>query len=69
MYARPLVRLALLALATAALAGCPSLSERAELPPSIDRAEKLESSGDTAGAARLRERLERRSVGGNAWSP
>jgi hypothetical protein len=52
MYARP-VRLALLALASAALAGCPSLSQRAELPPSIDRAQALERSGDATGAARV----------------
>jgi outer membrane PBP1 activator LpoA protein len=63
MYDRPLVRLALLALATAALAGCPSLSERAELPPSIDRAEKLERSGDPAGAARVYEQLAAQNSG------
>jgi outer membrane PBP1 activator LpoA protein len=63
MYARPPVRLALLALATAALAGCPSLSERAELPPSIDRAQALESSGDTAGAARVYEQLAAQNSG------
>ena len=57
------VRLALLALATAALAGCPSLSQRAELPPSIDRAEKLESSGDAAGAARVYEQLAAQNTG------
>jgi outer membrane PBP1 activator LpoA protein len=62
MYARP-VRLALLALATAALAGCPSLSQRAELPPSIDRAQALERSGDAAGAARVYEELAAQNTG------
>jgi len=63
MYARPLVRVALLTLAIAALAGCPSLSQRAELPPSIDRAEKLEGSGDAAGAARVYEQLAAQNTG------
>jgi outer membrane PBP1 activator LpoA protein len=63
MYARPPVRLALLVLALAALAGCPSLSERAELPPSIDRAQQLEHSGDTAGAARVYEALAAQNTG------
>src|SRR5215831_17464528 len=63
MYARPPVRLALLALATAALAGCPSLSQRAELPPSTDRAQALESSGDAAGAARVYEQLAAQNSG------
>ena len=63
MYARPLVRLALLALATAALAGCPSLSQRAELPPSIDRAQALEGTGDRAGAARVYEQLAAQNTG------
>src|SRR6516225_464273 len=57
------VRLALLALATAALAGCPSLSQRAELPPSIDRAQALEHSGDAAGAARVYEALAAQNTG------
>ena len=63
MYARPLVRLALLALATAALAGCPSLSQRAERPPSIDRAQALEGTGDRAGAARVYEQLAAQNAG------
>ena len=63
MYDRPLVRLALLTLACAVLAGCPSLSQRAELPPSIDRAEALERSGDSAGAARVYEQLAAQNSG------
>ena len=63
MYDRPLVRLALLTLACAALAGCPSLSQRAELPPSIDRADALERSGDPAGAARVYEQLAAQNSG------
>ena len=63
MHDRPLVRLALLTLACAALAGCPSLSQRAELPPSIDRADALERSGDPAGAARVYEQLAAQNSG------
>jgi outer membrane PBP1 activator LpoA protein len=63
MYSRPLVRLTLLTLTTAALAGCPSLSQRTELPPSIDRAQALEGSGDTAGAARVYEQLAAQNAG------
>jgi len=63
MYARPLVRFALLALAAAALAGCPSLTERAGLPPSVDRAQELERSGDSAGAARVYEQLAAQNSG------
>ena len=57
LVARPVLRLALAALATLALSGCPSLSERATLPPSVDRAESLERSGDAAAAARVYEEL------------
>ena len=39
------------------LGGCPSLTERAGLPPSVDRAEQLEHAGDPAGAARVYEEL------------
>ena len=63
MHDRPLVRLALLALAAAALTGCPSLSQRAELPPSIDRAQALERAGDPAGAARVYEALAAQNSG------
>jgi len=49
--------------ATALLSGCPSLSQRAELPPSIDRAQELERSGDVAGAARVYEALAAQNSG------
>ena len=58
-----LLRLALLAAAALALAGCPSLTERAGLPPSVDRAEVLERSGDPAGAARVYEELAAANTG------
>ena len=63
MLPRPLVRLALLLLAAAALSGCPSLTERAGLPPSVDRAETLERSGDAAGAAGVYEQLAAQNSG------
>jgi len=56
-------RLALLSLGAVALSGCPSLSERAGLPPSVDRAEALERSGDLAGAARVYEDLAAQNSG------
>jgi len=39
------------------LGGCPSLTERSGLPPSVDRATQLEGAGDAAGAARVYEEL------------
>jgi len=57
MRVRSLLSLALLAAAVLLLSACPSLSQRAELPPSVDRAEELERSGDPAGAARVLEQL------------
>ena len=63
MYVRPITRLVLLLLAAAALAGCPSLTQRGELPPSIDRAQELERSGDPAGAARVYEQLAGQNSG------
>ena len=57
------VRPALLAAAALALCGCPSLTERAGLPPSVDRAETLERSGDEAGAARVYEQLAAQNAG------
>jgi len=63
MQARPIVRLALVLLAAAAMSGCPSLSQRAELPPSVDRAQALEQSGDRAGAARVYEGLAAQNSG------
>jgi outer membrane PBP1 activator LpoA protein len=63
MVPRPLVRLALMLLAAAAVSGCPSLTERAGLPPSVDHAEALERSGDAAGAARVYEALAAQNSG------
>jgi outer membrane PBP1 activator LpoA protein len=65
MLPRPIVRPAFLLLAVLGLAGCPSLTERAGLPPSMDRAETLERSGDAAGAARVYEDL----ATGNSGAP
>ena len=48
---------------TLALSGCPSLTERTGLPPSVDRAAQLESSGDNAGAARVYEELAAHNSG------
>jgi outer membrane PBP1 activator LpoA protein len=61
---RSILRLAPLAAAVLALGGCPSLTERAGLPPSVDRAESLERSGDAAGAARVYEQLAAQNTGG-----
>ena len=63
MYVRPPVRIALLVLAAALLAGCSSLTQHAELPPSIDRAQELERAGDPAGAARVYEQLAGQNSG------
>jgi outer membrane PBP1 activator LpoA protein len=63
MYARSIFRLALVALAAAALAGCPSLGQRVGPPPSIDRAQELERTGDSAGAARVFEELAAQNTG------
>ncbi|HEY1491361.1 MAG TPA: hypothetical protein VGF35_01940, partial [Steroidobacteraceae bacterium] len=46
-----------------ALAGCPSLSPQADLPPSVDRVQALEHSGDAAGAARVLEQLAAQNTG------
>ena len=48
---------------TFALSGCPSLTERAGLPPSVDRAEQLEHAGDPGGAARVYEDLAAHNSG------
>jgi outer membrane PBP1 activator LpoA protein len=61
---RRIRRLGPLVVAAAALCGCPSLSERAELPPSVDRAATLESNGDHVGAARMYEGLAAQNQGG-----
>jgi outer membrane PBP1 activator LpoA protein len=55
--------LACLAPLLLALSGCPSLTERTGLPPSVDRATQLEGAGDTAGAARVYEELAAHNSG------
>jgi outer membrane PBP1 activator LpoA protein len=52
-----------LLLLSVALSGCPSLTERAGLPPSVDRAEQLEHAGDLGGAARVYEDLAAHNSG------
>jgi outer membrane PBP1 activator LpoA protein len=60
---RRIPRLVLIVAAAGALCGCPSLSERAPAPPSVDRAAALESSGDHAGAAHMYEALAAQNQG------
>jgi outer membrane PBP1 activator LpoA protein len=59
----PLVRFASVALAVLALSGCPSLTQREGLPPSIDRAQDLDKAGDAVGAARVYEALAAQNTG------
>ncbi len=63
LLARPLIRLMLAPALALALSGCLSLTERAGLPPSVERAETLERAGDSGGAARVYERLASQSSG------
>src|SRR4029077_12221671 len=63
LLARPLIRLVLASALALALSACPSLTERAGLPPSLDRAEALERSGDVAGAAHVYEQLAAQNSG------
>jgi outer membrane PBP1 activator LpoA protein len=56
-------RLACLLPLALALAGCPSLSERAGPPPSLERAAQLEQAGDLAGAAHVYEALAEHNSG------
>ncbi|MBV8146042.1 MAG: penicillin-binding protein activator [Gammaproteobacteria bacterium] len=63
MYLRLPLRLVSVMLGAVALAGCPSLSERAGPPPSLDRAQELERGGDPAGAARVYEQLAAQNSG------
>ncbi len=63
MPARLTIRLIPIALAALAVSACPSLSERAGLPPSADRAEGLERSGERAGAAQIYEQLAEQNSG------
>ncbi|MBS0421917.1 MAG: penicillin-binding protein activator [Proteobacteria bacterium] len=60
---RWIVRLVVVAAAGWALTGCPSLSPRAEAPPSLDNADALARSGDQLGAARMYEALAGQNSG------
>ncbi|HPF26644.1 MAG TPA: penicillin-binding protein activator [Steroidobacteraceae bacterium] len=57
-----LARTALLIIACAALAGCPSLTTRTA-PPSVDRAQSYSSAGQHAEAARVYEQLAAETAG------
>src|SRR2546429_7684975 len=63
MLMRSIMRFVLVAAAALLLSACPSLTERAGLPPSIERAEALERAGDAAGAARVYEDLAAQNGG------
>ncbi len=59
---RWLARLSVLLIAMG-LAGCPSVPPQAEVPPSQDRVQQLEHSGDAAAAARVLEQLAGQTTG------
>ena len=61
--ARWIVRLVVVAVAAFALTGCPSLSPRAESPPSVDAADALARQGDQMAAARMYEALAGQNSG------
>jgi uncharacterized protein len=63
LFARWIVRFAVIATAALALTGCPSVVRQEELPPSVDRAEALAHQGDQAGAARVYEALAAQNSG------
>src|SRR5579862_8561901 len=63
LFARWIVRFAVLVTAVLVLAGCPSLVQQAQLPPSVDRAEALARQGDRAGAGRIYEALAAQNTG------
>jgi outer membrane PBP1 activator LpoA protein len=56
-------RLVVVAAAAFALTGCPSLSPRAEAPPSLDTADALARQGDQIGAAHMYEALATQNSG------
>src|SRR5256714_12718358 len=57
MLVRSIIRLLLLAAAALAVSACTGLTERVELPPSLERAEALERAGDAAAAGHVYEQL------------
>ncbi len=61
--ARWISRLLAVAVAGWALTGCPSLSPRAESPPSLDNADALARSGDLLGAGHMYETLASQNSG------
>ena len=61
--ARWIVRLLVVAVTAFALTGCPSLSPRAESPPSLDNADALARQGDLMGAAHMYEALAGQNSG------
>jgi outer membrane PBP1 activator LpoA protein len=61
--ARWIVRLVVVAAAAITLTGCPSLSPRAEAPPSLDNADALARRGDQMGAAHMYEALAEQNSG------
>jgi hypothetical protein len=63
LLTRSIIRLVLVAATALLLSACPSLTERAGLPPSVERAEALERAGDAAGAARVYEDLAAQNAG------
>jgi uncharacterized protein len=58
-----IVRLVVVTAAAITLTGCPSLSPRAEAPPSLDNADALARQGDQLGAARMYEALAGQNSG------
>lgn len=63
LFARWIVRFAVVVAAAVALTGCPSIVRQGELPPSVDRAEALARQGDQVGAARVFEALAAQNSG------
>ena len=63
LFARWIVRCAVITTAALALTGCPSFTRQVELPPSVDRADALVREGDQAGAAKVYEALAEQNSG------
>lgn len=63
LFARWIVRFAVVVTAALVLTGCPSLVQQAQLPPSVDRAEELARRGDQPGAGRVYEALAAQNSG------
>lgn len=63
LFARWIIRFAVVVTAALALTGCPSIVRQGEVPPSVDRAEALAGQGDQSGAARVFEALASQNSG------